>query len=63
MRDATKLTGATLIKEETEFQIGDVYLAPNGEFYIEVKRNGATCNTQVNSVKADLNSGKAKLKV
>jgi hypothetical protein len=63
MRDATKLTGATLIKEETEFQIGDVYLAPNGEFYIEVKRNGATCNTMVNSIKADLNSGKAKLKV
>ncbi len=63
MRDATKLTGATLIKEETEFQIGDVYLAPNGEFYIEVKRNGATCNTQMNSIKADLNSGKAKLKM
>jgi hypothetical protein len=63
MRDATKLTGATLVKDENEFQIGDVYLAPNGEFYIEVKRDGATCNTQVNSVKADLNSGKAKLKM
>lgn len=63
MRDATKLTGATLVKDKTEFQIGDVYLAPNGEFYIELKKNGATCNTQVNSVKADLNSGKAKLKI
>lgn len=63
MRDATKLTGATLVKGESEFQIGDVYLAPNGEFYIELKKNGATCNTQVNSVKADLNSGKAKLKI
>lgn len=63
MRDATKLTGATLVKDETEFQIGDVYLAPNGEFYIELKKNGATCNTQVNSVRADLNSGKAKLKI
>lgn len=63
MRDATKLTGATLVKGESEFQIGDTYLAPNGEFYIELKKNGATCNTQVNSVKADLNSGKAKLKI
>ena len=63
MRDATKLTGGTLVKDETEFQIGDVYLAPNGEFYIELKKNGATCNTQVNSVRADLNSGKAKLKI
>ena len=63
MRDATKLTGATLIKEETEFQLGDVYLAPNGEFYMEVKKDGAVCNTMVNSIKADLNSGKAKLKV
>ena len=52
-----------MIKGETEFQLGDVYLAPNGEFYMEVKRDGATCNTQVNSIKADLNSGKAKLKV
>lgn len=63
MRDATKLTGATLVKDETEFRIGDVYLAPNGEFYIELKKKGATCNTQVNSVRADLNSGKAKLKI
>ena len=63
MRDAILLKEKPLERGGHEFKIGDVYLAPNGEFYIEVKRNGATCNTQVNSIKADLNSGKAKLKV
>lgn len=63
MRDATKLKGATLVRGESEFQIGDTYLAPNGEFYIELKKDGATCNTQVNSIKADLNSGKARIKI
>lgn len=63
MRDATKLKGATLVRGESEFQIGDTYLAPNGEFYIELKKDGATCNTQVNSVKADLNSGEARIKI
>ena len=63
MRDATKLTGATLIKEETEFQIGDVYLAPNGEFYIELKKGGTTMNMRIQELKEELNSGASKIKL
>ena len=62
MRDATKLTGATLIKEETEFQIGDVYLAPNGEFYIELKKGGTTMNMRIQELQKELNSGSCRIK-
>ena len=63
MRDAILVKEKPLERGGTEFKIGDVYLAPNGEFYIELKKGGTTMNMRIQELKEELNSGEAKLKV
>lgn len=63
MRDAILLKEKPLEWGSDEFKIGDVYLAPNGEFYIELKKSGTTMNMRIQELKAALNSGAAALKV
>ena len=61
MRDAILLKEKPLERGESEFEIGDVYLAPNGEFYIELKKGGTTMNMRIQELKEELNSGKSKI--
>jgi hypothetical protein len=63
MRDAILLKEKPLARGEDEFQIGDVYLAPNGEFYIELKKGGTTMNMRIQELKEELNSGTSKIKL
>ena len=63
MRDAILLKEKPLARGEDEFQIGDVYLAPNGEFYIELKKGGTTMNMRIQELKEELNSGRSKIKL
>jgi hypothetical protein len=63
MRDAILVKEKTLARGEDEFQIGDVYLAPNGEFYIELKKGGTTMNMRIQELKEELNSGTSKIKL
>ena len=55
MRDAILLKEKPLSRGESEFEIGDVYLAPNGEFYIELKKGGSTMNMRIQELKEELN--------
>jgi hypothetical protein len=61
MRDAILLKEKPLERGGKEFKIGDVYLAPNGEFYIELKKNGTTMNMRIQELKKELNSGTSKI--
>jgi hypothetical protein len=61
VRDAILLKEKPLERGESEFEIGDVYLAPNGEFYIELKKGGTTMNMRIQELKEELNSGKSKI--
>jgi hypothetical protein len=63
MRDAILVKEKPLARGEDEFQIGDVYLAPNGEFYIELKKGGTTMNMRIQELKEELNSGTSKIKL
>jgi hypothetical protein len=63
MRDAILLKEKPLARGEDEFEIGDVYLAPNGEFYIELKKGGTTMNMRIQELKEELNSGTSKIKL
>ena len=63
MRDAILLKEKPLERGESEFEIGDLYLAPNGEFYIELKKGGTTMNMRIQELKQELNSGKSKIKL
>jgi len=63
MRDAILVKEKPLARGEDEFQIGDVYLAPNGEFYIELKKGGTTMNMRIQELKEELNSGVSKIKL
>ena len=63
MRDAILLKEKPLSRGESEFEIGDVYLAPNGEFYIELKKGGSTMNMRIQELKEELNSGKSEIKL
>jgi hypothetical protein len=61
MRDAILLKERPLERGGSEFEIGDVYLALNGEFYIELKKGGSTMNMRIQELKEELNSGKSKI--
>jgi hypothetical protein len=63
MRDAILVKGKPLERGSDEFKIGDVYLAPNGEFYIELKKGGTTMNMRIQELKEELNSGTSKIKL
>ena len=63
MRDAILLKEKPLERGSDEFKIGDVYLAPNGEFYIELKKGGTTMNMRIQELKEELNSGTSKIKL
>jgi hypothetical protein len=63
MRDAILVKEKPLERGESEFEIGDVYLAPNGEFYIELKKGGTTMNMRIQELKEELNSGVSKIKL
>jgi len=63
VRDAILLKEKPLERGESEFEIGDLYLAPNGEFYIELKKGGTTMNMRIQELKQELNSGKSKIKL
>jgi 3'-phosphoadenosine 5'-phosphosulfate sulfotransferase len=63
VRDAILLKEKPLERGESEFEIGDVYLAPNGEFYIELKKGGTTMNMRIQELKKELNSGKSKIRL
>lgn len=62
MRDAILLKEKPLERGGHEFKIGDVYLAPNGEFYIELKKGGSTMNMRIQELKEELNSGTCRIK-
>ena len=62
MRDAILLKEKPLERGGHEFKIGDVYLAPNGEFYIELKKGSTTMNIRIQGLKEELNSGISKIK-
>jgi hypothetical protein len=62
VRDAILLKEKPLERGSDEFKIGDVYLAPNGEFYIELKRNNTTMNMRIQELKEELNSGTCRIK-
>ena len=61
MRDAILLKEKPLERGGSEFEIGDVYLPLNGEFYIELKKGGSTMNMRIQELKEELNSGKSKI--
>jgi hypothetical protein len=61
MRDAILVKEKPLERGSDEFKIGDVYLAPNGEFYIELKKGGTTMNMRIQELKEELNSGTSKI--
>jgi hypothetical protein len=63
MRDAILVKEKPLERGSDEFKIGDVYLAPNGEFYIELKKGGTTMNMRIQELKEELNSGTSKIKL
>jgi hypothetical protein len=63
MRDAILVKEKPLERGSDEFKIGDVYLAPNGEFYIELKKNGTTMNMRIQELKKELNSGTSKIRL
>ena len=62
MRDAILLKEKPLERGSDEFKIGDVYLAPNGDFYIELKKHGSTMNMRIQELKEELNSGTCRIK-
>jgi hypothetical protein len=63
MRDAILVKEKPLERGSDEFKIGDVYLAPNGEFYIELKKSGTTMNMRIQELKEELNSGTSRIKL
>ncbi len=63
MRDAILVKEKPLERGSDEFKIGDVYLAPNGEFYIELKKAGTTMNMRIQELKEELNSGTSRIKL
>jgi len=63
MRDAILVKEKPLERGSDEFKIGDVYLALNGEFYIELKKGGTTMNMRIQELKEELNSGVSKIKL
>jgi hypothetical protein len=63
MRDAILVKEKPLERGSDEFKIGDVYLAPNGEFYIELKKGGTTMNMRIQELKEELNSGTSRIKL
>jgi len=63
MRDAILVKEKPLERGSDEFKIGDVYLAPNGEFYIELKKGGTTVNMRIQELKEELNSGTSRIKL
>ena len=63
MRDAILLKEKPLERGSEEFKIGDIYLAANGEFYIELKKGGSTMNIRIQELIAEMNSGVSKIKV
>jgi hypothetical protein len=63
MRDAILVKEKPLERGSDEFKIGDVYLAPNGEFYIELKKGGTTMNMRIQELKEELNSGRSRIKL
>jgi hypothetical protein len=62
VRDSLLLKENPLTRGGHEFKIGDVYLAPNGEFYIELKKGGTTMNIRIQDLQKELNSGMSKIK-
>ena len=62
MRDAILLKEKPLERGDHEFKIGDVYLAPNGEFYIELKKGSTTMNMRIQELQKELNSGSCRIK-
>jgi hypothetical protein len=63
MRDAILLKEKPLERGSEEFKIGDIYLAANGEFYIELKKGGSTMNIRIQELMVEMNSGATKIKV
>jgi len=63
MRDAILLKEKPLERGSEEFKIGDIYLAANGEFYIELKKGGSTMNIRIQELIVEMNSGVSKIKV
>jgi hypothetical protein len=63
MRDAILLKEKPLERGSEEFKIGDIYLAANGEFYIELKKGGSTMNIRIQELMVEMNSGVSKIKV
>jgi hypothetical protein len=62
VRDAILLKEKPLERGGHEFKIGDVYLAPNGEFYIELKKGSTTMNMRIQELQKELNSGSCRIK-
>ena len=63
MRDAIHLKEKPLERGSEEFKIGDIYLAANGEFYIELKKGGSTMNMRIQELIGEMNSGATRVKM
>ena len=62
MRDSKIIHEQPLEREGEEFKIGNVYVTPTNEFYVELKKGTTTMNIRIQELKDELNSGKTRFK-